>query len=85
MTTTQKVTLHMETVIKILQTMHPDVDFSRERALIDDGILDSLDIVTLVSELCAAFDISIPAEMLMPDHFNSASAIYALVKQLDEV
>ena len=75
----------MEQLIELLQELHPEIDYETEEGLVDTGILDSLDIVTLVSELCAAFDISIPAEMLLPDHFNSASAIYALVKQLDEV
>lgn len=74
----------MEAVIGILKKIHPDVDFEKERALIDDGILDSLDIVTLVSELCVKFDISIPAELLLPDNFNSAAAIYEMVKRLDE-
>ena len=75
----------MEEVIRILQSLHPDVDFSAECALIDDGILDSLDIVTLVTELCAAFAIIIPPEELLPDHFNSAEAIYEMVRRLDEV
>ena len=75
----------MEAVLRILKNIHPDVDFAAENALIDDGILDSLDIVTLVSELCAEFDISIPAECLLPDNFNSAAAIYAMVERLDEM
>ena len=73
----------MEKVLEILEEMHPDVDFTSENALIDDGILDSLDIVTLVSELCAAFDVVIPAQMLLPDHFNSATAIWSLIQALD--
>jgi acyl carrier protein len=73
----------MEKVLEILEEMHPDVDFTSENALIDDGILDSLDIVTLVSELCAAFDVVIPAQMLLPDHFNSAAAIWGLIQALD--
>ena len=75
----------METVLNILRELHPDVDFATECALIDDGILDSLDIVTLVSELCAAFDVVIPAQMLLPDHFNSAAAIWKMICTLDEV
>ncbi len=75
----------MEQVIRILKELHPDVDMATHTALIDDGILDSLDIVTLVTELCAAFEITIPAEELLPDHFNSAAAIYEMVKRLDEV
>ena len=73
----------MEKVLEILQNIHPDVDFEKEQALIDDGILDSLDIVTLVSELCEAFDVVIPAQMLLPDHFNSAAAIWEMIQMLD--
>ncbi|MBQ8718229.1 MAG: acyl carrier protein [Clostridia bacterium] len=73
----------METVLGILQQIHPDVDFAQENALIDDGVLDSLDIVTLVSELCEAFDVVIPAQMLLPDHFNSAAAIWEMIQMLD--
>ena len=72
----------MEKVLEILQDIHPDVDFTQESALIDDGILDSLDIVTLVSELCEAFDVVIPAQMLVPDHFNSAQAIWQMIQEI---
>ena len=61
-----------------------DVDFETEEGLVDDGILDSLDIVTLITEINDAFDISIPAEEIIPDNFNSAAAIWALIEKLDE-
>ena len=73
----------MEKLIAILSSLHPDVDFESNDSLIDDGILDSLDIVTLVSELCEAFDVIIPAQMLLPDHFNSAAAIWEMIQMLD--
>ena len=74
----------MEKLYEILRGMHPDVDFEAERDLIGDGILDSLDIVTLITEINDAFDISIPAEEIIPDNFNSAAAIWALIEKLDE-
>lgn len=74
----------MEKLIEILKSLHPDVDFYENDALIDDGILDSLDIVTIVTEINAEFDVTIPAEEIIPENFNSAEALYALICKLDE-
>ena len=74
----------MEKLIEILASLHPDVDFEANDALVDDGILDSLDIVTLVTEINAEFDVTIPAEEIVPENFNSAEALYALIEKLDE-
>ena len=72
----------MEKLIDILTDLHPDVDFETENQLIDGKILDSFDIVTLVTEIDAEFDVAIPAEELIPENFNSASALYALIEKL---
>ena len=74
----------MEELLNILKELHEDVDFEIEENLVDDGILDSLDIVTLITEINDAFDISIPAEEIIPENFNSASAIWFLIEKLDE-
>ena len=74
----------MEQLIEILKELHPDVDFLTEEGLVDDGILDSLDIVTLVTEINDRFDVSIPPEELVPDNFNSAVALWALIEKLDD-
>ena len=52
----------MEQLLQILIQMHPEVDFASETDLIGNEILDSLDIVTLITEINSAFDVSIPAE-----------------------
>ena len=72
----------MKELLEILETCCPDVDFEHETALIDDGILTSLDIVMIVGELNDAYDISITVEELEPENFNSAEAILALVERL---
>lgn len=72
----------MERVIKILKELYPEVDFEMESELVDSGILDSLDIVSLVTELNGEFDIEITAEDLLPENFNSVAAIFSLVKRL---
>lgn len=72
----------MKELLEILETCCPDVDFEHETALIDDGILTSLDIVMIVGELNDAYDISITVDELEPEKFNSAEAILALVERL---
>ena len=74
----------MENLIKILSSLHPDVDFTTAIDLVDDGILDSLDIVTIVTEINSEFDVSIPAEEILPENFNSAAALMELIERLDE-
>ncbi|MBO5317175.1 MAG: acyl carrier protein [Oscillospiraceae bacterium] len=74
----------MEQLLNILAELHPDVDFKTEEQLIDNKILDSFDIVTLVAEIDAEFDVAIPAEELVPENFNSAKALYALIERLME-
>ena len=74
----------MEKLLNILTDLHPDVDFNTVDTLVDDGILDSFDIVTIVAEIDAEFDVQIPAEELVPENFNSAAALYALVQRLAE-
>ena len=75
----------MEQLIEILKELHPDVDFYTAEGLIDDGILDSLDMVTLVTEINDRFDVSIPAEEIIPENFNSAAALFELIEKLDEL
>ena len=75
----------MEELKKMLIEAFPQIDFENEKKLIDDGILDSFDIVSVVGELCDEYDITITADMMEPENFNSAEAILALVERiLDE-
>lgn len=76
----------MEKIIEILKSIRSDVDFANADKLIDDGILDSFDIVAVVAELCDAFDITITVDDMEPENFNSVAAIKALVDRLaDEI
>ena len=72
----------MEKIIEILKSIRSDVDFEKEENLMDDGILDSFDVVSIVAELCDAFDITITVEDMEPENFNSVKAIKALVDRI---
>ncbi len=73
-----------EKIIRILTDIKDDVDFESSAALIDDGLLVSLDIIQLISELDDEFDISIPASEIVPDNFNSVERMAAMVERLME-
>ncbi len=74
----------MEELLEILGELHPEVDFETCNTLIDDKILDSFDIVSIISEIDDRLDVVIPAEEIVPENFNSASAIWALVERIAE-
>jgi len=74
----------MEELISILEAIRPDVDFEIEDSLIDDGILDSFDIISIVGEINDAFGIEIDVADLIPENFNSAEAMLELIKKLKE-
>ena len=74
----------MEALLDILTELHPEVDFETCTTLIDDKILDSFDIVTIVAEVDSEYDVAIPAEELVPENFNSAANLYALIERLME-
>ena len=74
----------MEKLIEILTDLHSDVDFATEENLIDDGILDSMDIISLISEISDEYDVTITAKDIIPANFNSAKALYALIERLQD-
>ncbi len=74
----------METLLQILSGLHPEVDFEVADGLIDDGILDSLDIVSLVAQIDEEFGVTLPAEEIIPENFNTAEALWKLIEKIDE-
>lgn len=74
----------MEELLELLEKFKPGVDFKNNQHLIDEEELDSFDIVSLVSTLNQEYDIQITAADVVPENFNSAEAIYALVQRLEE-
>jgi len=74
----------MDTLLEILKELHDDVDFETHESLIDDKVIDSFDIITLIAEIDDRIGVSIPPEELIPENFNSYSAIGALVRRLED-
>ena len=74
----------MNELYQVLDGLHLNVDFHNEKRLIDDGLLESLDIVMRVDELMGNYEIEISVEDLIPEKLNSAEAIYALVQRLKD-
>ena len=67
---------------ELLEDIKPTVDFRTCTGLIDDGYLDSFDILSIVSELNDAFGIEISPVDIIPENFNSAQALWDMVERL---
>ena len=74
----------MEDLIKILSEIKPGVDFEEEENLMEDEILDSFDIVSLVAKIDEEFDVEITPKDLVPENFKSAKTIYDLITKLQD-
>ena len=74
----------MEELIEIMEEINPDVDYAACTGLIDEGIWTSFDLVMLITEIREQFGVAIPAERIVPENFNSAEAVYALIKEMEE-
>ena len=74
----------MSVLLEILQEMHDDIDFETHTTLIDDNVIDSFDIITLIAEIDDRIGVTIPAEELIPENFNSFEAINALINRLED-
>ncbi len=73
-----------ETILEILEELHADVDYEAEEALVDDKILDSFDLVTLVTELREEFDVEITAKDFVAENFNSVDRLTKMIARLIE-
>lgn len=72
----------MEELYEILEDIIPGEDYKNSTALVDDDILTSFELIRLVTEIDSMFDISIPSSEIVPDNFNSADSIWALIERL---
>lgn len=74
----------MNELIKILNKVKTGIDYLSEKRLVSDGLLDSLDVMTIVTELCDEFDVDILPTDIVPENFESAEAMWQLVERLQE-
>lgn len=72
----------MNELFDVLKENYPDIDFTKEKNLIDDGILDSVGMVTLISAIEDHFDISVTMEYIQPSYFQSAENMWEMIEEL---
>ena len=74
----------MEQLMEILEGIRPDIDFANEKSLVTDRLLESFDIINLVSEIDDEFDVKIKPADLIPENFDSVEAMWALIQRLQD-
>lgn len=74
----------MNELLALLQSIKPDVDFSKEKHLIDDGVLDSMDIVAIIAAINEEYDVQFPVMEIQPERFNTIEGIYEVIEELLE-
>lgn len=72
----------MDQLLAILKEVRPDVDFAATNNLMDDGVLDSFDIVAIVGEISVQFDVRVPVEEITNDNFNSTADMLTMIERL---
>lgn len=74
----------MDKLIEILEEIQPDVDYRECTTLIDDGLLDSFAILSIVGEIEDEFGVSITPAEIIPENFNSAESLWDMIERLKE-
>lgn len=72
----------MEELKSMLKEKYPNIDFDNEKQLVSDGILDSLEVVNIISEIEDLFDISVTMEYIQPTYFESVETMWEMVEEL---
>ncbi len=71
-----------EKIVKILSSLRPEFDFTEKVDFIEEGMLDSFDVVSLINELDRVFNVVVPGEEVVPENFSSVEAISQLIGKL---
>ncbi len=73
----------MQELIRLLEgIVEKDINWSKENALFTEGLIDSIDLAEIISELEDTYDIEITMESMVPENFNSVQAMYRLIEEL---
>jgi acyl carrier protein len=62
-------------LFKILAELHPEIDYTSSKNLIEDGLLDSFDMILLITELEKSFDVRIPGDEIRAENFKDIDTI----------
>ena len=74
----------MQKLLSALAEVKDDVDFAAETALVEDGLIDSLDLTRILMALDDAVGVHIPSGEIEPENFNSAQAMLELVRRYQQ-
>jgi hypothetical protein len=74
----------MEELLEILNDINSDIDYAVEDKLIDNKLYDSLSIISLISQICDTFDIEIGPKYIRNENFNSAEAMWKMIREIQE-
>ncbi|MCI7742995.1 MAG: acyl carrier protein [Clostridiales bacterium] len=72
----------MEQLREIMTSKFPSIDFEKEKNLIDDGLITSIDVVGIITELEDAFGISVTMEYIQPMYFQSLESMWEMIEEL---
>lgn len=72
----------MDRLVALLKENFPNIDFENEKNLVDDGIIDSLSMVKIISLIEENFDVSVTMEFLQPDYYQSVESIWEMIEEL---
>ncbi len=72
----------MEQLREMLEEKYPNIDFDAEKNLVSNGILDSLEVVSIISEIEDMFDISVTMEYIQPTYFESVESMWGMIEEL---
>lgn len=74
----------MDKLLEILNEINSDIDYEHETNLIDGKLLDSLSILTLITEICETFDIEIGPKWMRNENFNSVAAMWNMIESIQD-
>lgn len=71
----------MEQLLRLLRSIRNDIDFEKETALIDNGLIESLEVLTIFVEIEKEFGVKLPVSKIKPENFNSAEAMWRMIRE----
>lgn len=72
----------MDKLKEMLQSKYPDIDFDKEKKLMDDGVFDSVEVVAIIADIEDLFDVSVTMEYIQPKYFQSVETMWEMVEEL---